>query len=202
MRTLFLAVTLLVAIPAYADLPVLCPPCCTVPSHLLVVCSNGSYADFAGTFSIIVRDFADQPMVGCPVDVSFAECPYVRLCTNQLSAGLSLKCAGRVLTRMSGGGGAATFRVIGDAFPAACPSDPSGQVSVYACGVLIGTATVAVLDIDGTPGLSGNDLSEWLAGFFCNSTSPRLDYDGDGTVGGGDLSVWLAAFAGGGSTMG
>jgi len=203
MRSLVL-VAALIAITcsvASADFSVVDPSNCEVPSHLIVVGSNGSYGDIAGTFSVVVRDFNHRTM-NCMVEVWFADCPYVRLCTNQLSSGLTMSCASRVMSRMSDAGGAANFRVIGDASPAGCPSDPPGRVSVYACGVLIGTATVSVLDIDGDPGLSGNDLSEWLAGFFCNSTSPRLDYDGDGTVGGGDLSVWLAFFNGGGSTMG
>ena len=56
--------------------------------------------------------------------------------------------------------------------------------------------------VDREPGLGGGDLSQWLAGFFCGSTSPRLDYDGDGVLGGGDLSVWLSFFNGGGSVLG
>jgi hypothetical protein len=202
-RFLILVAALVVATAAYADTPsVVCPSCCTVPSHLNVVGSSGSGADIAGTFSVIVRDFSNNPMSGCQVDVSFADCPYARICTNQNSIGLTLNCANRVLTRMSNPGGSATFRVIGAASPEACPADPPGRISVYACGVLIGTATVAVLDLDGDPGLSGGDLSEWLGGFMCGSTSPRLDYDGDGVVGGGDLSVWLAVFNGGGSASG
>jgi hypothetical protein len=203
MRTprLLFFVALVLAAPAHADIcGVVFPEFCTVPSHLVVVGSNGSYGDIAGTFSVVVRDICNHTM-DCPVEVSFANVPYVELCTNQLTAGLTLNCANRRLTRTASGG-AATFRVIGAAAPQPCPSDAPGTVSVTACGVLLGTAKVAVLDIDGEPGLSGGDLSEWLGAFFCGSTSPRLDYDGDGVLGGGDLSIWLAAFNGGGSAFG
>jgi len=164
MRSLVL-VAALIAITcsvASADFSVVDPSNCEVPSHLIVVGSNGSYGDIAGTFSVVVRDFNHRTM-NCMVEVWFADCPYVRLCTNQLSSGLTMSCASRVMSRMSDAGGAANFRVIGDASPAGCPSDPPGRVSVYACGVLIGTATVSVLDIDGEPGLSGNDRSGWRA---------------------------------------
>jgi hypothetical protein len=198
---LALASSVLPALPANADsCGIVWPPYCTVPSHLVVVGSNGSYGDIAGTFSVVVRDVCNRTM-NCPVEVWFANVPYVRLCTNQLTPGLTMNCANRTLTRTASGG-AADFRVIGDASPAECPSDPPGTVSIYACGVLIGSATVAVLDIDGEPGLSGGDLSAWLGGYFCNSTSPRLDYDGDGALGGGDLSIWLSFFNGGGSALG
>lgn len=206
MRSLYPVVALVVAIPwssAVANEPrIVNPANCEAPGRIIVVGSNGVSADAVGTFSVVVRDFFAFPMQGCPVDASFAGCPGMRICPNQLDPGVTVNCASRQLSKLSNSAGVAGFKIIGAASPSACPSDPLGCVSIYACGVLLGTATVAALDLDGAPGLTGNDLAEWLGGFFCNSSSPRLDYDGDGVVGGSDLSAWLAAFQAGGSASG
>lgn len=97
--------------------------------------------------------------------------------------------------------GLATFSIIGAASPSECPSEPPGCATVYADGIILGSTSVAVLDLDGIPGLGGGDVAEWLGGYLCGSGSPRLDYNGSG-VDGGDLSLLLASFFSGRSAIG
>ncbi len=200
---LLAALVLANALPAAAgDFSVVDPANCEVPGHIIVVGSDGSSADRFGTFTVIVNDYNDLPMVGCPVDVSFAGCPYIGICPTQLDPAVSVDCSRRQLTAVTNTHGIVKFTIIGAASPASCPSDAPGCVAVYACGVLIGNPSVAALDLDGVPGLTGNDFGALLDGYFCGSGSPRLDYNGDGLVTGGDVSMWLAEFFSGRSSTG
>jgi hypothetical protein len=202
-----LVVTALVAggwcLAAASEISVTDPANCTIPTHITLVGSDGVSADHFGRFTVVIRDFTRNPMPGSLVDVSFAGCPYIEVCPNQLDPGIvGVDCARKVVTAQTGAGGLVTFAIIGAASPSPCPSDPPGCASMYGNGVFIGTASVAALDLDGAPGVNAGDLGEWLGNYFCGSNSARLDYNGDCTVNGDDLSEWLQAFFGGRSVSG
>lgn len=201
MRSLLLSAALVVAIapPALAGFPSPDPTNCTIPPFILLVGSDGSTADPLGTFNVVVRDLTNHPIINSTVMIRFV-CPYAGICQQQ--AGLLVDCSNKEVTTFTNLSGVATFTLIGAASPADCPTDAPSCATIYADGVPLGSVSVAALDLDGSPGLTGGDLAAWLGEFLCGSTSPRLDVSGDGLVTGGDLSVWLGAFFSGHSAVG
>jgi hypothetical protein len=202
MRSLVLSATLVVAMarPAIAGFPVPDPSKCTIPASILLVGSDAATADPIGNFSVSVRDFSDHPIANSTVTIRFSVCTYAGIC--QYQPGISMDCPNKEVMTFTGVGGVATLSVIGSASAVDCPSDSPGCAAIYADGVFLGNVSVAALDLDGVPGLTGGDLATWLGGYFCGSSSPRLDTNGDGLITGGDLSLWLSAFFGGHSANG
>ena len=147
-----------------------------------------------------VRDFSDHPISNSTVTIRFSVCTYAGICQQQF--GILMDCPNKEAKAFTGVSGVATLTLIGAASPLECPSDSPGCASIYADGVFLGNASVAALDLDGSPGLTGGDLAAWLGGYFCGSSSPRLDSSGDGLITGGDLSLWLGAFFAGRSALG
>lgn len=207
MRSLFPVVALAIAIPWSRAVAMPPPPPdvtnCVVPDHVVVVGSDGSSADPFGALSVVIRDLNNTPQPNAPVVVSFANCPYVELCPDQLDPGVMVNCADRTLRAMTDAQGVARFSVVGAASPAACTSDLLSRVEFFWDNAYLGAPRVAVLDLNGSPGLTGDDLAVFLGSFLgCNAYSPHLDYNGNGAMDGNDLSVWLGAFFGGRSTAG
>jgi hypothetical protein len=187
---------------ALAGIPVPDPAHSTIPDHVIVVGNDGVTPDPVGRSAVVVRDLIGHPIPNSVVQITFLGCSGIGICLNQLDPSLFMDCTRKSLQTVTDAFGVARFDIMGAASPVACPSDPSGCAVITADGVLLGHTSVAALDLDGAPGLSGTDLAEWLGGFACGSNSPRLDYDGDGVVGGDDLSLWLGAFFGARSAMG
>ena len=200
---LFLAIIALAsfAAPAFAGVIMPDPAHCSVPDRIVLVGGD----EIAFPFTVTVRDYNGLWIGNSMVAVSFADCPYVRICSSQPDPRVGLvDCSMRLvggLTSFSSHG-VARFTVVGAATPDACPSDPPDCASVYADGVFLRKVNVAVMDLDGVPGLGGGDLADLLGAVLCGSTSPRLDYDDNGFVDGDDVSVWLAAFFSGRSASG
>ena len=193
------ALAIACARPALAGTPVVYPPNCTVPSSILLVGASGVVADPLGAFSVTVRDFNNFPMSNSSVMIKFY-CAGIGIC--QYQAGLLVDCSNREVMTAAGPGGVATFSLVGTAAPDHCTPDDPSCAAVYADGVFLRYVSIAVLDLDGTPGLTGEDLAVWLGDYFCVTYTPRLDYNGDGLLTGGDLSFWLGAFFGGHSVNG
>jgi hypothetical protein len=193
---------------AFAGLIVPSPGNSTVPASVVLVGSDGASADPFGAFMVVVRDYNNSPIQNSLVSISFENCSYVGICPDQLDPGIAIvDCPGttigfpKTIGKFTNRQGFVTFSLIGTASPSDCPSDPPGCATIYADGVVLGHPSVAALDLDGIPGLSGEDLAQWLGGFLCGSGSPRLDYNGFG-VSGGDLSLWLASYLGTSSSIG
>ena len=66
--------------------------------------------------------------------------------------------------------------------------------------MILGTATLAYVDLDGSGGVGTNDLSYWLSDFGLGEPIGRSDFDGDGHVDASDLSLWLGIWGAAGST--
>jgi hypothetical protein len=199
-RIVMFAVTLAVlassAQSARADLPPVSNS--TIPSFIHLVGADPSgRPDAAGAFTVVVRDLANNPVVGSQVVVSFNDATDVALCGVQ-GAGVTLSSYGA--GGVTGTNGAVTMTLLGHGIPGAAPS-PLHAVKIYADGVLLGFVPCSAFDLNGAGGVSGADLSLWLADFFSGANAARGDYDGNGHVGASDLSVWLGSFTRGTSTQ-
>ena len=186
--------------PALAGFPVPDPSKCSIPDFIILVGHDGVTADPMGAVNVVVRSYQNTIIANSAVTIDFSGCPYVQLCPNQYDLYIN-DCQKGIVVGLTDITGTARYSVVGSATPAACPSDAAGCAKIYADGVYLGTTSVATLDLDGLPGLSGGDLSTWLGAYFCGSQSPRLDYGGFG-VDGGDLYLWLGAFLGSRSAQG
>lgn len=193
--TLLSACSMLVAASAFAGVP--SPGNSTLPSpaFFTVVGHSLGTPDALGTFSIVVRDLANNPINGSSVVLDFSAASDLVPASDQLDAGAStVNCAAKTVRKFSGVTGTATFTVVGAANNSgASPGAGLNGVKVYADGVLLGSLTAAVLDQDGGGGAGANDLSLWLTDAGSLGYFGRSDYDYSGDLGANDLSLWLTA---------
>lgn len=173
----------------------------TVPCAIWVTAAPAATA--AHEFEVVIRSLAGDPLPGVTVTIDFSMCgAAVRIAQSQLP-GTAVDCAIRTVSRTTDTQGRVLFRVIGGSSPGAAPQ--TGNCAwIYADGVLIATAQVAVYDLDGVSGLTAADLSRWLEDFFACPLPPtycaRSDYDfAEGgcnfqELTAGDLSRWIDAF--------
>lgn len=179
------------------------PPNATMPCHINLVGTTGGTADAAGEFSIVVRDFANNPMAGSVVSVFFAECADLRIAAVQPFPGLTVDCGATVgtVTGITNGDGIVEFRIVGGArnLSGGAPGAGFRCARVYADGVLLGTVNVGAFDQNGAGGVNPVDVSLWLGDIFSGSYFGRSDYDCSGTLSPVDLSRLLSASLSGGS---
>lgn len=185
-----------------ADLPA--PGEMTVPAHITLVGHVSGSPDAAGTFEVIVRSFPNTPVPSSMVLVDFSNAPDIRLSSDVAGPGAVVDCPTRTVRAITDVNGRVVFTIVGGSGAGAAQCLPegsscTGKVRIYADGMWIGEAPVSAFDLDGTAGVSGGDLSVWLADFATGLHPLRSDYDGSAFVGGGDLSLWLARFGSGGS---
>lgn len=167
-----------------------------VPSHVIVVACGVAGADSAtGHVRVQCLDLIDNPIANARIVFDFSRCTDLRLADDQQDPRLLAICQLRSVSAFTDFAGFASFTILGSATDG--PPSPPGALHIYADGVRVGTASVAVLDRDGVDGLTGADLSKWAADFFGGSHPPRADFDGDGEVGLADLSIWAGAYFGG-----
>lgn len=189
---LLTAAGLLVASAAFAGVPSAANS--TVPSCVRLVGNSAGVPDAAGTFSVTVRDLANNPLNGASVVIDVSGCAELAICSDQLDAGATVNCAAKTTRKFTDAAGLVTFTVLGGSGPAAVTLLNGGKI--YANGVLIGSPTVSAFDLDGGGGVGINDLSKWLGDFGTLQPYGRSDYDCSGGVGINDLSVWLGVFGG------
>src|ERR1051325_7173983 len=212
--TLLTAAGLLIASVAMAGVP--SPGNSTVPSCIKLVGSKVGVPDPHGTFSIIVRDLANNPLNGASVVVDLSNCPDLRLCGDQLDAGATVNCPAKTTRKFTDVTGTVTFTVLGSSKAGVAANELQNAGRVFANGTLIKSPTVSAFDLDGGSGVgtliksptvsafdldggSGvgiNDLSVWLVDFGTPTNPPfgRSDFDCSGGVGINDLSQWLQEF--------
>ena len=87
------------------------------------------------------------------------------------------------------------------AAPLGSPPGTGPCVQVFASGVILGTASLAYPDLDGSGGLGTNDISLWLGDFALGEPIGRSDFDGDGRLDASDLSLWLGIWGAAHSTQ-
>jgi hypothetical protein len=174
----------------------------SIPSHVVMVGRLAALADTGlGSFTIVVRDLANNPIANATVEFRVLNCEGARLSANPLQPGVTARCATHGYTAVSDVHGEVRMCLVGGGTVGSPPgTGPCAQV--FAAGVLLGTSSVAFFDLDGAGGVAINDLSQWLTDFGLNEPISRSDFDGSGNVTISDLSVWLDAWSRGTSAEG
>jgi hypothetical protein len=93
-------------------------------------------------FTVVVRDFANNPIQGSSVALLFTDCPAVHLCPDQ-EAGTTVLASPPMALRSSGVGGSTTFHLHAGGV---CPG---ARIAIYADGVVLATRDVASTDQNG-----------------------------------------------------
>jgi len=196
MHRLLLSLTLLLAADGARALPPEpSPQNCTVPSCITLVCTDGSVPSAIGTFDVVVRDLATNPMSGVSVTVDIGSAWDLRICSQQLPDVVA-NCSAGTVRGVTDANGRVTFTLLGGG-TASASSSPAHAGRVFANGFEIGTPSVNTCDLDGKSGVGANDLGLWLTDFGSGTHPARADYDCSGTVGANDFSFWLTAFGSG-----
>jgi hypothetical protein len=193
--TLLTAAGLLAASAAMAGVPSAANS--NVPGCVPLVGSTAGVPDGNGTFIVIVRDLANNPLSGASVVVDLSGTSELALCDDQLDANALVVCASKTTRKFTDGLGSVTFTVLGGGAGPAATLIGGGKI--FANGTLIGSPTVNAYDLNGIGGLGAADLSTFLADFASGNPYGRSDFDCSSTLGAADLSKWLAVFSGGGS---
>lgn len=172
----------------------------TIPAHVRVVGCGPAGPDHAlGRVTVVIRDLANNPVPSSVVAFDFGQFTDLALALDQLDPRLTVNCATRAVLAVTDQNGRADFTVVGSGIPGA--ASPPNSLHIYADGLLLGSPSVAMLDRDGTGGLTSLDLSLWVADFFSGNYFERADLDGDGEVSGPDLSLWAAAYFSGNNSQ-
>ena len=195
--TLLTAAGLLAASAAMAGVPSAANS--TTPSCVPLVGSSAGVPDAFGTFTVIVRDLANNPLSGASVVVDLSGCSELALCNDQLDANALVTCISKTTRKFTDGLGSVQFIVLGggNGSPAATLL---GGGKIFANGTLIASPTVNANDENGLGGLGAADLSAFLGDFASGNPYGRSDFDCSNALGAADLSKWLTLFAGGTST--
>jgi hypothetical protein len=192
--TLLTAAGLLAASAAMAGVPSAANS--TTPACVSLVGSTAGVADPVGTFNVIVRDLANNPLSGASVVIDISGCSELAICNDQLDANALVVCVSKTTRKFTDGLGSVTFTVLGggNGSPAATLL---GGGKIFANGTLIASPTVSAYDLDGLSGTGAVDLSRFLTDFASGQNYGRSDFDCTGSIGAVDLSRWLTVFAGG-----
>lgn len=169
----------------------------TVPACITLVGSDGANASALGTFTVIHRDLANNPIAGAQIVVDLSNALDMKLCAQQLAPGVVMDCPNGRATAITDGNGVATFTLLGGSNGAGNATTLLNGGRIYGDGVLIGSPTVSAFDLDGQSGVGANDLSAWLGDFASGQPYGRSDYDCSGGIGANDLSFWFSAFGSG-----
>jgi len=195
--TLLTAAGLLAASAAMAGVPSAANS--TTPPCFSIVGSKVGVPDPSGTFTVIVRDLANNPLSGASVVVDLSGCSELAICDDQLDANALVTCASKTTRKFTDGLGSVTFIVLGggNGSPAATLA---GGAKIFANGTLIASPTASAFDLNGTAGQGAADLSLFLGDLASLNPYGRSDYNCSGSLGASDLSVWLTNLAGTGSS--
>jgi hypothetical protein len=172
-------------------------PNSTVPPCIALVGSDGANASGIGTFTVVVRDLANNPVPGVMVRVDITSAPDLRFCAQQLAPGILMDCPTGAASAVTDLAGRAVFTLMGAGLATTVPGSSLNNGRIYADGFLIGSPTVSAYDLDGASGVGANDFSLWFTDFVTGAALGRSDYDCSGSIGANDLSFWLTAFGSG-----
>ncbi len=180
------------------------PATSTVPAVITLVGSQADVPDATGVFTVIARDIGNLPLNGASIVVDLSGCTDLMICGDQLDAAATVNCGAKTIRKFTNVTGSVSFNVLGCSNGAGNAATLPSGAKIYGNGTLMGSPTVAALDLDGAHGVGINDLSVWLADFGAPGNAPfgRSDFDGDGAVDINDLSVWLTAYGAGGCVAG
>lgn len=170
----------------------------TIPACISLVGTTGGVpASGVGGFTVVVRDFGNNPWPGASVAIDISYASDLFICAEQLDPAATVNCGGKTVRKLTGADGSVHFTVLGGSNGAGHFPTLVNNGAIYANGVLLGRPTVSAYDLDGSSGLGANDLSAWLGDFGSGQNYGRSDYDCSGRIGANDLSLWLSAFGSG-----
>jgi hypothetical protein len=195
MRAFLFIVLVCLALPARSETG---PVNSTTPPCIRLVGSTGGVpAAAAGSFQVIFRDLANNPIVGGNIVIDFSGAPDLVICADQLDPGVVVNCAAKTVSRLSDANGGAAFTILGGSNGAGHAVTLLNGGKIFGNGTLLGFPTVSAFDLDGSGGVGANDLAAWLGDFFTAQSFGRSDYDCSGTVGANDFSQWLGVYGSG-----
>ena len=190
------ALFLLGLVPAASGATTPSPSNSTAPACITLVGTDGTNASALGTFTVIHRDLANNPIAGAQIVVDLSNAPDLRMCAQQVAPGVTLDCPNGRATAVTDANGVATFTLLGGSIGGPGMTLLNGG-RIHADGVLIRSPTVAAYDLDGQGGVGANDLACFLSDFGSGAPYGRSDYDCSGGIGANDFSFWLSAFGAG-----
>jgi hypothetical protein len=200
--SLITACGLLVAAVASASVPD--PAHSTKPSFIVLVGTNAGTADPNGSFTVVVRDVANNPIPNSQVIVDFGACSDSRLCSSDVSK--TVDCPTETIRGFTDGTGSITFDVVGAGKNTGAAAGPgAGCANITADGVSLIHPTVNVYDENGaqtTAGMEVTDLSAFLKDLGTGFYFGRSDFNQGGTLEVVDLSVFLGKLGTGFSANG
>jgi hypothetical protein len=140
------AIALMLAIANPPDAAAICWPreVNDVPAFIRVVGTHGGVPDTIGTYTVVARDFARNPIPGAVVTLDFSSCPDLALCS-VAAGGAVLDCATRKVAAVTNAWGTAKIIVLGGG-----RVDGSSVPPAIAPGAGVGCVLVSI-DI-GNPG--------------------------------------------------
>ena len=165
----------------------------TIPSHVRLVGLGTTGPDSSlGQATCTIRNIANVPVPGTLVTLDFSSCSDLSIASDQLDPRLFTDCSARTVSAVADVNGVARFTIIGTGTHGS-PHLANG-LDVFADGIFLGSTSVAVLERDGTGGLTLADLSFWAADYFSGTNLERADLDGVPGVNLIDLSLWAIAY--------
>ncbi len=212
MKLAAILLLLAAALPA-AAFAVPCPACSTFPPYIMLAGSQGGIPDPTAAFSIVVRDFANNPVPNSSVRIDLTNCSDTRLCRFQ-HAGANVDCASKSVQGFTDVNGRITLTIVGAGLNnGGAPGPGAGCARIFADGTLLGTATVVIADQNGgfqPPGSQGMDvidLTSFLVDYGSGNYYGRSDYSAlfgfdRGVLTVVDLSKFLQIFGTGFSSQG
>ena len=156
----------------------------TVPSRILVM------PDGSVTYTVVMRDVANNPLYGTVVWFDFSRCEELRMAgCSDCEGALPYDPETRRFETMTALDGSATIRICGSIV---CEQTAAEKpVWVFGDGALVGWATVATTDLSANGLVDAVDLSLWDA---CAARADRNgDYDGDGDLDATDRTFLTAS---------
>src|SRR5262245_11313035 len=81
--------SVVLAAPALSE-PI--PPNSTTPSCISLVGSNGGVPAAVGTFTVVVRDLANNPVANAAVVIDLGPCVDLHVCADQLDPAATVNC--------------------------------------------------------------------------------------------------------------
>ena len=181
-----------------------------VPCGFNLVGTHAGVADPRGGFTIVVRDFAHNPVADCEVTIDFGACSDIRIATVQPSPGVTVECLASpphhaLVHATSDALGTVRMSIVGFATNTGAHDPGSGFkcATVYAGTTNLGTVNVGAFDQNGSGGINPVDISVYLPDQFGFPATfrGRSDFNCTGTITPADLSILLAALFGSGSTQ-
>jgi len=173
--TLLIALALSLAAVAASTAAVPSPANSTLPD-CMVFCPLGDVS-----FTVVVRDLANNPINGSNVVLDFSGCPNAYICAAIGGEPYTVNLVARTLSRPTDGSGTATFPGhVGGTGPAGC-------ARVFADGVLLKSYALATPDQDSDGQVVlflWNDQPLFTSKL--GTADPTADFDCNGTVDGTD----------------